>query len=167
MIQPCSPPVRWLTTPSSIFSLQKNELPYWELSVKKAGSLYRQYNNHPENHIADNHVWQMTLRILTMASFATYNEIPEAALWANYCYNVWVARMPWTQQGRCLAQRRFLLHGKYPHADRGALFLQPPLRFRFLPGSMVQEQYPVCHLPAASILKIGRQRKFTPKRITA
>lgn len=61
---------------------------------EKAGSLYRQYNNHLENHIADNHVWQMTLRILTMASFATYNEIPEAALWANYCYNVWVARMP-------------------------------------------------------------------------
>lgn len=60
----------------------------------KAGKMYAQYNNHLENHIADNHVWQMTLRILTMAAFATYGDLPEAATWTDYCYNVWVARMP-------------------------------------------------------------------------
>lgn len=60
----------------------------------KAGKMYKLYNNHLENHIADNHVWQMTLRILTMACFATIDEIPEAKQWADYCYEVWVARMP-------------------------------------------------------------------------
>lgn len=61
---------------------------------EKAGKMYALYNNHLENHIADNHVWQMTLRILTMASLATYGELPEAKTWAEYCYNMWVARMP-------------------------------------------------------------------------
>lgn len=63
--------------------------------IRRYGSkMYKHYNNHLENHIADNHVWQMTLRILTMAAFATYGELPEAAIWANYCYNVWLARFP-------------------------------------------------------------------------
>lgn len=60
----------------------------------KAGKMYDKYNNHLENHIADNHVWQMTFRILTMAAFATYGELPQSALWADYCYNLWVARFP-------------------------------------------------------------------------
>ncbi len=64
----------------------------------KAKKMYSQYNNHLENHIADNHVWQMTLRILTMAAFATYGDLSEAALWADYCYNMWVARMPGLNQ---------------------------------------------------------------------
>ncbi len=61
---------------------------------RKAGKMYALYNNHLENYIADNHVWQMTLRILTMAALSTYGELPRAAMWAEYCYNVWVARMP-------------------------------------------------------------------------
>lgn len=56
--------------------------------------MYRHYLNHLENHLADNHVWQMTLRILTMAAFSTYGELEEAATWADYCYNVWLARLP-------------------------------------------------------------------------
>lgn len=55
---------------------------------------YERYNNHLENHIADNHVWQMTLRILTMAAFTVYGDLPEAEEWADYCYNVWLARFP-------------------------------------------------------------------------
>lgn len=55
---------------------------------------YHEYVNHLENRIADNHVWQMTFRILTMAAFATVGEIPEATLWADYCYNLWVSRFP-------------------------------------------------------------------------
>lgn len=47
-----------------------------------------------ENHIADNHVWQMTLRILTMAAFSVYGDLPEANTWVDYCYNVWLARFP-------------------------------------------------------------------------
>lgn len=55
---------------------------------------YREYVNHLENRIADNHVWQMTFRILTMAAFATVGEIPEASVWADYCYNEWISRLP-------------------------------------------------------------------------
>lgn len=63
--------------------------------IKKYGDkMYKHYNNYLENHIADNHVWQMTLRILTMAAFTTYGELPEADTWVDYCYNVWLARFP-------------------------------------------------------------------------
>lgn len=58
------------------------------------GKFYKNYVNHLENRIADNHVWQMTFRILTMAAFATVGEIPEASVWADYCYNEWVSRFP-------------------------------------------------------------------------
>lgn len=60
--------------------------------------MYRHNINRLENHIADNHVWQMTFRIFTMATFAVYGEIPEAERWADYCYNLWVARFPGLNQ---------------------------------------------------------------------
>ena len=56
--------------------------------------MYNRFNNYLENHIAENHIWQMTLRIFTMASFATYGELEESKLWTDYCYNVWLARFP-------------------------------------------------------------------------
>ena len=63
--------------------------------IKKRGSeFYASYNNHLENHIADNHVWQMTLRIFTFAAFSVYGDLPEADIWADYCYNLWLARFP-------------------------------------------------------------------------
>ena len=63
--------------------------------IKKLGqSIYIHNMNRLENHIADNHVWQMIFRIFTMASFATYGEIEEANEWTDYCYNLWVARFP-------------------------------------------------------------------------
>ena len=60
----------------------------------KGTAMYNHFNNYLENHIAENHIWQMTLRILTMASFATYGELPEADTWTEYCYGVWLARFP-------------------------------------------------------------------------
>lgn len=64
-------------------------------TIKEKGEkMYHHYHNHLENHIADNHVWQMTLRILTMAAFSVYGEVPEADTWVDYCYNVWLARFP-------------------------------------------------------------------------
>ncbi|WP_298046023.1 DUF4962 domain-containing protein [uncultured Bacteroides sp.] len=63
--------------------------------IRKYGNkMYDHYNNYLENHIAENHVWQMTLRILTMAAFTVYGELPEADTWVDYCYNVWLARFP-------------------------------------------------------------------------
>ncbi len=77
---------------SLLTSEQKEALLY---QIKQKGnSMYAHNNNHLENHIADNHVWQMTLRILSMAAYSTYGDLPEAALWAEYCYNVWLARFP-------------------------------------------------------------------------
>lgn len=64
-------------------------------AVKSKGTLmYNRFNNNLENHIAENHIWQMTLRITTMAALATYGELPESNLWSDYCYNVWRARFP-------------------------------------------------------------------------
>ncbi len=64
-------------------------------TIRENGSrFYEEYVNHLENRIADNHVWQMTFRILNMAAFATYGELPEAATWVDYCYNEWVSRLP-------------------------------------------------------------------------
>ncbi len=60
----------------------------------KGTEMYDHFNNYLENHIAENHIWQMTFRILTMAAFSTYGDLPEAAVWTNYCYNVWLARFP-------------------------------------------------------------------------
>ena len=63
--------------------------------IKKYGTkMYDHYNNYMENHIAENHIWQMTLRILTMAAFTVYGELPDADTWVDYCYNVWLARFP-------------------------------------------------------------------------
>lgn len=63
--------------------------------IKEHGNtFFKRFHNHFEAHIADNHSVQMTLRILTMAAFAAYGELPEAAKWAEYCYNVWVVRFP-------------------------------------------------------------------------
>ena len=65
-----------------------------EAIKNKGGEMYENFNNRMENHIADNHVWQMTLRILTMAAFSVYGDLPEANTWVDYCYNVWLARFP-------------------------------------------------------------------------
>lgn len=64
-------------------------------SIRDNGKkFYHEYVNHLENRIADNHVWQMTFRILNMAAFATYGELPQASTWVDYCYNEWVSRLP-------------------------------------------------------------------------
>ncbi len=63
--------------------------------IKENGAkFFQRFQNHFEAHIADNHSVQMTLRILTMAAFAAYGDLPEAATWADYCYNVWMVRFP-------------------------------------------------------------------------
>lgn len=68
-------------------------------AVKEKGTdMYNHFNNYLENHIAENHIWQMTLRILTMAAFSVYGDLPEAELWVDYCYNVWLARFPGLNQ---------------------------------------------------------------------
>lgn len=55
---------------------------------------FNEYQANLESLLANNHVWQMTLRILTMAAVATYGDLPEANDWLTYCYTVWNARFP-------------------------------------------------------------------------
>ena len=63
--------------------------------IKEYGNdFYKHFNNHLENHNADNHSWQMTFRTFTMAAFSVYKELPEADIWVDYCYNLWLARFP-------------------------------------------------------------------------
>lgn len=66
-----------------------------EEAVATAGTaMYNGFNNRLENHLADNHVWQMTLRIFTMGAFTMLGNLPQAEEWAEYAYNVWLARFP-------------------------------------------------------------------------
>lgn len=63
--------------------------------IQEVGNnFFKRYVNHLENRIADNHSWQMTFRIFTMCAFAVLNELPEASVWVDYCYNLWVSRFP-------------------------------------------------------------------------
>lgn len=64
-------------------------------AVKRKGlRFYNHDNNYLENHIAENHIWQMTMRISAMAALATYGDLPESEKWARYYYNVWLCRFP-------------------------------------------------------------------------
>ncbi|MGL4292199.1 MAG: DUF4962 domain-containing protein [Bacteroidales bacterium] len=75
--------------------LTKDEKTLLLNSIRENGNLFfEEFVNHLENRIADNHVWQMTFRILTMGAFATYGDLEEANTWVDYCYNMWVARFP-------------------------------------------------------------------------
>ncbi len=68
-------------------------------AIKEKGTrFYNSYNNDLEVYIADNHVWQMTYRILAMAAVSVYGELDEASTWLDYCYNVWLARFPGLNQ---------------------------------------------------------------------
>lgn len=60
----------------------------------KGNKMYARFNNNVENHIAENHIWQMTMRITALAALATLGDLPEAETWADYCYNLWLARFP-------------------------------------------------------------------------
>ena len=62
--------------------------------ARKGRKMYDRFNNYVEAYLFEDHIWQMTMRITTMAAFATLGELPEAREWAEYCYNLWVARMP-------------------------------------------------------------------------
>lgn len=67
--------------------------------IKENGTkIFNGFANHLENHIADNHNWQMNLRIFTFAAFAAYGDLPEAERWCDYAYNIWLARFPGLNQ---------------------------------------------------------------------
>lgn len=60
----------------------------------RAKRVYDHLPNRFELHVSDNHVWQITMRNLAIATVAVVNEIPEAKEWLSYLYEVWTARFP-------------------------------------------------------------------------
>ena len=75
--------------------LSENEKELLLKEIKENGSaIFKHFNNRLENHIADNHNWQMNLRIFSMAAYAVYGELSQAEVWADYSYNLWLARFP-------------------------------------------------------------------------
>lgn len=64
-------------------------------AVKKVGNeMYGRFNNYVESYLFEDHIWQMAMRITAMAALATMDRIDDARTWADYCYNLWIARMP-------------------------------------------------------------------------
>lgn len=61
---------------------------------RKGSKMYERFNNYVEAYLFEDHIWQMTMRITAMAALASIDALPEAREWAEYCYNLWVARMP-------------------------------------------------------------------------
>lgn len=60
----------------------------------RAKLVYDHLPNRFEVHVSDNHVWQITMANLAIASVAVINDVPEAKEWLTYLYEVWTARFP-------------------------------------------------------------------------
>ncbi|MGJ7032548.1 DUF4962 domain-containing protein [Niabella hirudinis] len=67
---------------------------FQKVMVKRAKEIYDHLPNRFELHVSDNHVWQITLRQLAIATVALMGDIPEAREWLTYMYEVWSARFP-------------------------------------------------------------------------
>lgn len=55
---------------------------------------YNSYRGSQENHIFDNHTWQIVLRALLQGTFVTCQESPEMMTALEYFYELWTARAP-------------------------------------------------------------------------
>ncbi|MCI9845992.1 DUF4962 domain-containing protein [Flavobacterium pectinovorum] len=62
--------------------------------VLRAKLVYNHLPNRFEMHVSDNHVWQITMANLAIATVAVINDVPEAKEWLTYLYEVWTARFP-------------------------------------------------------------------------
>jgi hypothetical protein len=60
----------------------------------RAKLVYDHLPNRFELHVSDNHVWQITMANLAIATVAVINDVPEAKEWLTYLYEVWTARFP-------------------------------------------------------------------------
>lgn len=55
---------------------------------------YNSYRGLQENHIFDNHTWQVVLRALTQGAFVVCQKYPQAMTALEYFYELWTARAP-------------------------------------------------------------------------
>ena len=55
---------------------------------------YNSYRGSVENHVFENHTWQIVLRALTQGAFVTCHKYPQAMTALEYFYELWTARAP-------------------------------------------------------------------------
>ena len=60
----------------------------------RAGRMFASWRNNLETRVFSAHIWQHILHEFAEAAFATLGEIDEAAIWASYVYELWLARVP-------------------------------------------------------------------------
>lgn len=65
-----------------------------EVIVYVVDSYYNSYRGSQENHIFDNHTWQIVLRALMQGAFVTCQEYPKMITALEYFYELWTARAP-------------------------------------------------------------------------
>ncbi len=62
--------------------------------VVRANGFYEHWLNYLENRNSSMHVWQHILHRLFLTSVALINEVPDATLWLEYIYELWLAQHP-------------------------------------------------------------------------
>lgn len=65
-----------------------------EAIVYVVNRYYNQYRGYLENHVFENHTWQVVLRALLQGAFVVCQEYPDAMTALEYFYEVWTARAP-------------------------------------------------------------------------
>lgn len=65
-----------------------------EALVFLVGKYYNSYRGSQENHIFDNHTWQIVLRAMTQGALVICQEYPEMEKALEYFYELWTARAP-------------------------------------------------------------------------
>lgn len=65
-----------------------------EAIVHVLNHYYESYKGSQENHVFDNHTWQIVLRALFQGAFVVCQEYPDAMKALEYFYELWTARAP-------------------------------------------------------------------------
>lgn len=73
---------------------EKEKSLFQQIIKLRAKRVYDHLPNRFELHVSDNHIWQITMRNLTIATVAVMGDVPEAKEWLSYLYEVWSARYP-------------------------------------------------------------------------
>ena len=65
-----------------------------ELMIRILNYYYKSFTGRIENHIFENHTWQIVLRAMVQGAFTICNEYPDAMKFLEYSYELWTARAP-------------------------------------------------------------------------
>lgn len=84
----------WFYDTGYNFLNQEEKVLFRTVITLRAKRIYDHLPNRFEVHVSENHIWQITMRNLAIATVAVMNEVPEASKWLTYLYEVWSARFP-------------------------------------------------------------------------